>query len=104
MMSRSRRIPQRMCIGCRQRYNKRDLVRIVRTPEGAVVVDPTGKRSGRGAYLCLQEECLAKSLKAKILEKALMVPIAADTAEDLAKQIGELVKIKSKEGMKLPMK
>lgn len=68
------------------------------------MVDPTGKRSGRGAYLCLQAQCLADSLKAKTLEKALMVPVTPDIADDLSRQIGDLIKNKSKEGMKSPMK
>ncbi len=51
-MSKVRKIPQRMCVGCREMKNKRDLIRVVRTPEGNIEIDPTGKKSGRGAYLC----------------------------------------------------
>jgi len=70
---RRRHIPQRTCIACRKVQNKRDLVRIVRTPEGEVLIDPTGKRSGRGAYLCRAQNCWHEVLASggRRLEQAL---------------------------------
>ncbi|HEY64560.1 MAG TPA: YlxR family protein [Caldilineae bacterium] len=78
---RRRHIPQRTCIACRKVQNKRDLIRIVRTPEGEVVIDPTGKRSGRGAYLCPSQECWQNVIASggRRLAQALKVPIDAET-------------------------
>jgi predicted RNA-binding protein YlxR (DUF448 family) len=76
---RPKHVPQRMCIACRERSAKRGLFRIVRTPEGTVEVDPTGKKNGRGAYLCDQRSCWERSLTSKILANALKTDIDADT-------------------------
>jgi predicted RNA-binding protein YlxR (DUF448 family) len=66
-----KKIPQRMCVGCQEMKNKRELVRVVRTPEGEVLIDRTGKKSGRGAYVCMNQACIDKARKEKRLEKAL---------------------------------
>ena len=68
---RPRRIPQRTCVACQQEQAKRELVRVVRTPEGQVEVDPTGRKSGRGAYLHKSRECWELGLKRDALERAL---------------------------------
>ena len=72
---RPRHVPQRTCVACRQGRAKRALVRIVRTPEGSVQIDPTGKRSGRGAYLCDSAECWRAALAPRrgILPRALKI-------------------------------
>lgn len=70
-MARLKKLPQRMCVGCREMKNKKELIRIVRTPEGLVEVDSTGKKSGRGAYLCPSMDCLNQAVKGKRLQKAL---------------------------------
>lgn len=71
---RQKHIPQRTCIVCRQQFDKRRLTRIVRTPDIGVVTDPTGKRNGRGAYLCDQPACWDKVLREPhVLYKALMI-------------------------------
>ena len=76
-----RHIPQRTCVACRSERPKREMVRIVRAPDGDVSVDPTGKRSGRGAYLCLQPPCWQRALKRHALDKALKTELtAADRA------------------------
>lgn len=67
--------PQRMCVACRSHDEKRSLVRIVRSKEGNVSVDFTGKANGRGAYLCLKKECIAKSKKTNALGRALKCEI-----------------------------
>jgi predicted RNA-binding protein YlxR (DUF448 family) len=77
-MAKVRKIPQRMCVGCREMKNKRDLLRVVRTPEGNIEVDTTGKKSGRGAYLCPDPECLSQAVKGKRLQKALEHEISND--------------------------
>lgn len=68
---KTKKVPQRMCVGCQQMKNKRDLVRIVRTPEKDIEIDKTGKKSGRGAYVCQDVACIKKAYKEKRLERAL---------------------------------
>ncbi|BAF59448.1 MAG: YlxR family protein [Pelotomaculum sp.] len=82
-MPRVKKIPQRMCVGCQEMKPKRQLIRIVRTPEEKIEIDPTGKRSGRGAYICPEMECFNKAIKGKRLEKALQRPIAQEVLEAL---------------------
>jgi predicted RNA-binding protein YlxR (DUF448 family) len=72
---RPRHIPQRTCAACRQVRPKRELLRIVRTPDGHVVLDPTGKKSGRGTYLCARRSCWDLALKKGRLEQALSVTL-----------------------------
>lgn len=83
-MNRPRKIPMRICVGCQEKKSKKELVRIVRTPDGGVVLDLTGKKAGRGAYICPQKECLQKAFKGKRLEKNLQQPVSAELIESLA--------------------
>ncbi len=73
---RRKHIPQRTCIGCRRKLDKRQLTRVVRTPEEGVMVDPGGKRNGRGAYLCDDRACWQKALSSRLLDKALMTELS----------------------------
>jgi uncharacterized protein len=73
--SRPRHVPQRTCVACRQTSAKRQLVRVVRGVDGSVAIDPTGKRSGRGAYVCDSAECWQAALKRGILVRALKIEI-----------------------------
>lgn len=75
---RPRHVPQRTCVACRTTGAKRGLVRVVRSAEGTVEVDETGKKPGRGAYLCRTRECWDKALKGKVLEYALKTAITAE--------------------------
>lgn len=75
-----RHIPERTCVACRVKRPKRELLRVVRTPEGTVVVDETGKANGRGAYLCRQRSCWERALSRHILDHALRCTL---TKEDL---------------------
>ena len=70
-----KKIPMRMCVACREMKPKKELIRIVRTPEGPVEADLTGKKNGRGAYLCRSAECLEKAIKIRALERALEAPL-----------------------------
>jgi len=70
-----RKIPQRKCVGCNESHDKKELLRIVRTPDGQILTDPTGKLSGRGAYICKKADCLRRAKKAGRLEKNLEVQI-----------------------------
>jgi hypothetical protein len=82
---RPKHIPQRTCIVCREKYDKRRLTRIVRTPDEGVVIDPTGKRNGRGAYLCDQVSCWNKALqKPRLLNQALMTEVTESEKEEIA--------------------
>jgi len=77
-----RHVPIRTCAGCRQERPKREMVRVVRTPEGSVVVDPTGKRAGRGAYLCPSFDCWSRALRGS-LAHTLKAEISASDRADL---------------------
>ncbi|MGI5920615.1 MAG: RNase P modulator RnpM [Syntrophomonadaceae bacterium] len=89
-MARTRKIPQRMCVGCRQMKDKKELIRIVRTPEGSIEIDSTGKRSGRGAYLCSNPECFNQALKKKGLQKALEKEIEESIISEIMERINQL--------------
>lgn len=70
-----KKIPMRQCLGCREMKPKRELIRVVRSPEGAISLDFRGKANGRGAYVCPSPDCLKKAVRAKALERALETPI-----------------------------
>ena len=80
-------IPQRQCMGCRERKPKPELIRVVRTPEGEIVADETGRKNGRGAYLCRSEACLNKALKIRALDRALEQPLTEAAVEALRQVI-----------------
>lgn len=82
-----KKTPERKCMGCMQTFPKKDLVRIVRTPEGNVEMDLTGKKSGRGAYICRSETCLKKAIKSKRIQANLEVEINEKLIEALSKEI-----------------
>lgn len=82
-----KKIPQRTCMACQEKKDKRDLVRIVRSPEGEISVDLTGKKPGRGAYICPNLECLNKVIKSKRLERSLETAISAEVYESLKEQL-----------------
>lgn len=84
-----RKIPQRTCVACGTTRDKRDLVRVVRSPEGTALVDPTGKRSGRGAYVCRDAACVERGLKGR-LQHVLEIPIGEDVAEALRGLVGTM--------------
>ena len=74
-MTVNKKIPMRICIGCGVSKSKKDLMRVVRTPEDEFVLDATGKKNGRGAYLCKDAECLKKAMKSKGLERSFKMSI-----------------------------
>ena len=82
-----KKIPQRQCMGCRERKEKRQMIRIVRTPEGNVNLDFSGKMNGRGAYICPNPECLKKALRSKALDRSLEVTIPEDVYARLEKEM-----------------
>ena len=82
-MARKKHQPQRTCIVCRTVHDKRALVRLVRTPEGTVIIDPTGKANGRGAYLCQNPACWERGLHKKVLANALKTTLSTENVETL---------------------
>ena len=82
-----KKIPQRQCMGCRERKNKRDMIRVVRQTSGDVTLDFSGKLNGRGAYVCPDSECLKKARKAKSLERSLETPIPEEVYDRLEKEM-----------------
>ncbi|MBR5508521.1 MAG: YlxR family protein [Lachnospiraceae bacterium] len=80
----------RQCIGCGEMKSKRDMMRVLRTTEGDIVLDATGRKNGRGAYLCKSQECFKKAVKSKGLERSLKTPIPAEVYENLEKEIVDL--------------
>jgi predicted RNA-binding protein YlxR (DUF448 family) len=81
-----KKIPMRMCVACREMQAKKDLMRIVRTDDG-LILDLTGKRNGRGAYLCRKEACLEKAIKTRALERALEAPLSEETKAAIRSEI-----------------
>jgi len=82
-----RKVPQRTCVGCGKVLPKKELVRIVRTPQNQVVVDKTSKKPGRGAYVCPNNECLNNAIKQGRIAKSLEVEIPSDVVLELNKQL-----------------
>ena len=82
-----KKIPQRQCMGCRERKDKRDMIRVVRAPSGTVSLDFSGKAQGRGAYICPNTECLKKALRSKSLDRSLEVTIPEEVYERLEKEM-----------------
>ena len=85
-----KKIPMRMCVGCREMKEKKMLIRVVRSPEGEVSLDPVGKKPGRGAYVCRSADCLKRALKQKQLERQLDVTLPPETAEALTAEMTAL--------------
>ena len=82
-----KKIPQRKCIGCNEMKEKKELIRIVRSPEGDISVDPEGKKNGRGCYICINAECFEKVRKGKKLEKTFKMQIPQEIYDELETQI-----------------
>ncbi len=85
-----KKIPLRKCVGCAEMKPKKELVRIVRTPEGEIAADPTGKRSGRGAYVCKDPACVQKAQKGSRLERAFACKVPPEVYENLAAAVAAL--------------
>ena len=86
---KEKKIPERRCVGCGISFPKKDLIRVVRLPDGGAELDPTGKKAGRGAYICRSAECLKKARKAKRLERNLEVTISDEGYDALERGLSE---------------
>lgn len=84
-------VPERTCIVCRSQRDKSELIRIVKTKDGAVVVDTSGKAAGRGAYVCRSSECISALAKKRALNRSLKTELNADVYAELEKELKEIV-------------
>ncbi len=91
-MKSGKKIPFRKCVGCGEPKDKRELLRVVRTPEGEFCLDETGRKNGRGAYLCRNADCLAKARKTKGLDRSFKMAVSPEVYESLER---EFVKFES---------
>ena len=82
----------RQCVGCREMKEKKNMIRVIHTPEGQVVLDATGRQNGRGAYICNDPECLKKAAGSKGLERSLKTAIPAEIYETLVKEMENLAR------------
>ena len=88
-ISKQRKVPERQFLGCNEHKPKRELLRVVRTPEGEIVLDFTGKRSGRGAYICRDVKCLKKARKSGRIERSLGVSIPAEIYDGMESELSD---------------
>ena len=82
----AKKIPLRQCVGCLDMRSKKEMMRVLKTEDGSIVLDMTGKKNGRGAYLCRQAECLKRARKSKGLERSLKIGIPDEIYEKLEKE------------------
>ena len=82
-----KKVPLRQCLGCREMKPKSELIRVVKSPEGEISLDETGKKPGRGAYVCNNVDCFKRIIKSNALSRAFKAQIPEDTIEDLQKQL-----------------
>lgn len=85
-----KKIPTRQCVGCGEMKEKREMLRVIKTPEGTIVPDTTGKKNGRGAYLCHSVQCFQKAVKSKALERSLKIAIPTEVYNELEKELSGL--------------
>ncbi|MCI7322087.1 MAG: YlxR family protein [Lachnospiraceae bacterium] len=86
----NKKIPMRQCVGCGQMKAKKDMVRVIKTPEDAVLLDATGRKNGRGAYICANPDCLKQARKSKGLERSLKMAIPQEVYDSLEKEMNTL--------------
>ena len=89
-MSGNKKMPVRMCVGCQEMKNKKEMIRVIRTSEQEFVLDATGKKNGRGAYICPNRECLSQAIKSKGLERSFKQAIPKEVYESLEKEMEHL--------------
>ena len=87
--STQRKIPERQCLGCNEHRPKKELLRVVRTPEGEIVLDFTGKKSGRGAYICHNVSCLKKARKSKRIDRSLNVSVPEEVYDRMEAELAD---------------
>ncbi len=86
-MGANKKVPMRKCVGCQELKSKKEMIRVIRTSEGEFLLDATGRKNGRGAYLCPNSDCLAKAVKNKGLERSFKQAIPKEVYEALEKEM-----------------
>ena len=86
-MGANKKVPMRKCVGCQEMKSKKEMIRVIRTSEGEFLLDATGRKNGRGAYLCPNSDCLAKAVKNKGLERSFKQAISKEVYEALEKEM-----------------
>ena len=89
-MGLKNKVPLRQCVGCREMKSKRDMIRILKTPEGEFMLDPTGRKNGRGAYICRNAQCLAKAQTSTALDRSFRMSIPMEVYESLEREWEEI--------------
>ena len=89
-MGANKKVPMRKCVGCQEMKSKKEMIRVIRTSEGEFLLDATGRKNGRGAYLCPNSDCLAKAVKNKGLERSFKQAIPKEVYEALEKEMEAL--------------
>lgn len=89
-LAAGKKIPMRKCTGCGEMKHKKEMIRVIRTAEGEILLDATGKKNGRGAYLCFSKECLEKAVKSRGLERSLKTPIPSEVYDSLMKELEQI--------------
>ena len=91
-MKTKNKIPMRQCTGCREMKSKKEMIRVLKTPEDEIVLDTTGRKNGRGAYVCQSTECLDKAIRNHGIERSLKTSVPEEVYEDLKKELSKIEK------------
>jgi len=89
-VAKEKKIPLRQCIGCKEMKDKKELIRVLKIQDGTILIDATGKKNGRGAYICANSDCLDKAIKTKGLERSFKVAIEPEVYESLKKELKDI--------------
>ena len=89
-MASERKIPLRQCVGCGEDRDKKAMMRVIKTAEGEILLDDTGKKNGRGAYICKTADCLAKAIKNKGIDRSLKMKIPENVYDELIKEMNNI--------------
>lgn len=92
-MKTKNKIPMRQCTGCREMKSKKEMIRVLKTPEDEIVLDTTGRKNGRGAYVCPSIECLDKAIRNHGIERSLKTSVPEEVYEDLKKELSKIEKL-----------
>ena len=90
-MNRNKKSPMRKCVGCQEMKNKKEMIRIIRTAENEFMLDATGKRNGRGAYICPRKECFDRAVKSRGLDRSFKMQVPREVYETLEKEMERIV-------------
>lgn len=85
-----KKVPMRQCVGCHNMVSKREMIRVIKTSDGQIMLDVTGKKNGRGAYICNSRECLEKAIKSRSLERSLKAAIPSEIYDSLKEELDNI--------------